>query len=166
MTDSTTPQDDAAMPPASDGSVAGAGNPAAYLVEVEGIGSIMPICRNMAEVDGLRDRFGERVRGVIPLYAWREWDEIRKAGEQVSREEGYNVMEAELIAIAAEREWIPVGDRLPTDGDEVLVWLGGELATAKHIGDGHWFVPKIRVSSGRPDPTHWMPPPAPPTDAK
>ena len=87
---------------ASAGSLANAGNPAAYLVEVEGIGSIMPICRDMAEVDGLRERFGERVRGVTPLYAWREWDEIRKAGDRITRDEGFKVMEMELNALHAE----------------------------------------------------------------
>lgn len=64
-----------------------------------------------------------------------------------------------------ENRWISVTDRLPEEGVEVLVWLGDEMATAKHIGEGYWFVPKVRVSAKSPDPTHWMPLPAPPTDA-
>lgn len=50
----------------SDGSVAD--KPAAYIVYVDGIGSIMPLCRDMVEVDGLRSRFGDRVHEVVPLY--------------------------------------------------------------------------------------------------
>lgn len=76
--------------------------PAAYIVEVDGIGSIMPLCRDMVEVDGLRSGFGDRVRKVVPLYAWNEWDEIRKAGDRVAREEGFKVMEMELNALHAE----------------------------------------------------------------
>ena len=91
---------------ASGGSLAGIApvisKPAAYIVEVDGIGSIMPICRDMVEVDGLRSRFADRVRKIIPLYAWNEWDEIRKAGDRVSREEGFKVMEMELNALHAE----------------------------------------------------------------
>lgn len=90
MSDETTPQDSAAMSPASTGSVAG--KPVAFRVEVDGIGSIMPICRDMVEVDGLRSRFADRVRKIIPLYAWNEWDEIRKAGDRVSRDEGFKAM--------------------------------------------------------------------------
>ena len=66
MNESTTPQDGKAMPPASAGSVAG--KPAAFRVDVDGIGSMMPICRDWAEVRGICDKFGERVRGVAPLY--------------------------------------------------------------------------------------------------
>lgn len=164
--------DDTRDPAASLGSMAYAGNPAAYLVEVEGIGSRMPICRDMAEVDGLRDRFGERVRGVIPLYAWREWDEIRKAGERASSEEGYRVMEAELIAIAAERDWIPVTERLPEEGQEVLVASPCPNSDTPNIDISSWGdegtqEPVWREADcGRIWPTHWMPLPAPPTDAK
>lgn len=78
--------------------------PAAYMVEVDGIGSIMPLCRDKAEVDGLRARFADRVRKIVPLYAWNEWDEIRKAGDRVSREEACKVMEMELNALHAENE--------------------------------------------------------------
>lgn len=89
------------MSAASRGSLAGVA-PAAYMVEVDGIGSIMPLCRDKVEVEGLRARFADRVRKVVPLYAWREWDEIRKAGDRVSREEAYKVMEMELNALHAE----------------------------------------------------------------
>ncbi len=51
---------------ASAGSVAG--KPAAFRVDVEGIGSIMPICRDWVEVQGILNRFGDRVFGVAPLY--------------------------------------------------------------------------------------------------
>ena len=106
MSDSDNTQDDAAMSPASTGSLAGIApvvrKPAAYMVEVDGIGSIMPLCRDMVEVDGLRSRFADRARKVVPLYAWNEWDEIRKCGDRVSREEGFKVMQMELNALHAE----------------------------------------------------------------
>ena len=50
----------------SDGSVAD--KPAAFRVDVEGIGSIMPLCRDWTEVLGFLNRFGDRVFGVAPLY--------------------------------------------------------------------------------------------------
>jgi len=45
-----------------------ANKPAAWRVDVEGIGSIMPICRDWVEVQGICNRFGDRVFGVAPLY--------------------------------------------------------------------------------------------------
>ena len=45
-----------------------AAKPAAFRVDVEGIGSIMPICRDWVEVQGILNRFGNRVFGVAPLY--------------------------------------------------------------------------------------------------
>jgi len=51
---------------ASAGSVVG--KPAAFRVDVDGIGSIMPICRDWVEVQGILNRFGDRVFGVAPLY--------------------------------------------------------------------------------------------------
>ena len=51
---------------ASAGSVAD--KPAAYRVYVRGIGSIMPLCRDWVEVQGMLNRFGDRVFGVAPLY--------------------------------------------------------------------------------------------------
>jgi hypothetical protein len=89
------------MSAASRGSLAGVA-PAAYIVEVDGIGSIMPLCRDKVEVDGLRGRFADRVRKVVPLYAWNEWYEIRTACDRVSRQEAYKVMEMELNALHAE----------------------------------------------------------------
>lgn len=53
-------------------SVASAGSvedrPSAYRVYVRGIGSIMPLCQDWTEVQGILNRFGDRVFGVAPLY--------------------------------------------------------------------------------------------------
>ena len=43
---------------------------------------------------------------IVPLYEYDEWNEIKKAGELTSRDEGYKVLEAEISALHAE------GDRL------------------------------------------------------
>ena len=60
--------------------------PAAYIVYVDGIGSIMPLCRDMVEVDGLRSRFGDRVHEVVPLYRSPTLaDEEREAVEEAIR---------------------------------------------------------------------------------
>jgi len=55
---------------ASAGSVDG--KPAAYKVYVRGIGSIMPLCQDWIEVQGMLSRFGDRVFGVAPLYEEQE----------------------------------------------------------------------------------------------
>lgn len=69
------------------------------------------------------------------------------------------------------RRWIPVGERLPKDGDHVIVWMpdcphhpcGMDMGSCM---TDSWGVSWI-VSGGRSAfPTHWMPLPAPPTDAK
>jgi len=58
--------DDTERSVASAGSVAG--RPSAYRVYVRGIGSIMPLCQDWIEVQGILNRFGDRVFGVAPLY--------------------------------------------------------------------------------------------------
>jgi len=74
-----------------------ANKPAAWRVDVEGIGSIMPICRDWVEVQGICNRFGDRVFGVAPLY-----------------EETKTLSEA----------WIPVSERLPEHND--AIWVYGQ----------------------------------------
>ena len=80
-------------------------------------------------------------------------------------------------------EWIPVTERLPKQYETVLVATGGEVSAGEvRFPDGEcgmnepwWMVFKdrrdrvsiawaglVRLS----DVTHWMPLPAPPTDAK
>jgi len=66
-------------------------------------------------------------------------------------------------------DWIPVSQRLPTIGEQVLVVALGRVITATRR-EGWWrhevgTVTKT-FSLGCCAPTHWMPLPAPPTDGK
>ena len=59
--------------------------------------------------------------------------------------------------------WIPVGERLPEDGQTVLVWFHGEVQTAwfNHFTNGVAYF--VRDAHYNFEPTHWMPLPVPPT---
>jgi len=68
-------------------------------------------------------------------------------------------------------EWIPVSERWPDDESEVLVVfknrsLGVGFAVFHHLDENEQ--PKWTDGNGFElrQPTHWMPLPAPPTDAK
>jgi hypothetical protein len=57
----------------------------------------------------------------------------------------------ELERLCAERRWIPVEERLPEEGEVVLLYYGGDtdpIAVGKYLGLGGV--------------THWMPLPEPP----
>jgi len=68
-------------------------------------------------------------------------------------------------------EWIPVSERLPERSGDVLGWQTwvpnegwGEGVFVCHRGNksGEWYSEEGQL----PNITHWMPLPAPPTDAK
>lgn len=69
-------------------------------------------------------------------------------------------------------EWISVAERLPTQGVDVLVSSPCPNSDTPNIDIASWSVegeqgPVWREADcGRIEPTHWMPLPAPPTDAK
>jgi hypothetical protein len=110
-----------------------ANKPAAWRVDVEGIGSIMPICRDWVEVQGICNRFGDRVFGVAPLYE-------------------------ETTTLPA--AWIAVGERLPEPWVNVLIAVRGEYVflgcvTTGGGWRGHFDMTQEGV-------THWMPLPKPP----
>ena len=78
---------------------------------------------------------------------------------------------AQIMRIASEPDWIPVTQRLPDDETELLVAfedrsLGVAFAVFHHIDENDG--PKWTDGNGNElkQPTHWMPLPAPPTDAK
>ena len=60
--------------------------------------------------------------------------------------------------------WIPVTERLPPGGVRVLIWCGP--GTFVDFATLDWKYGWHYDDYGSPEPTHWMPLPAPPTDAK
>ena len=60
--------------------------------------------------------------------------------------------------------WIPVGERLPPGGVRVLIWCGP--GTFVDFATLDWKYGWHYDDYGSPEPTHWMPIPAPPADAK
>jgi hypothetical protein len=74
-------------------------------------------------------------------------------------------LQLEQAAAEVERLWIPVDERLPELHEHVIGWQQGWARAAEvWLGaNGQWlggdFEPADEVS-------HWMPLPAPPTDAK
>jgi len=64
-------------------------------------------------------------------------------------------------------EWHLWGEdeRKPRDGLYLIAWNGHDQVTIGHLVDGEWFDPVVAIAERGP-PTHWMPLPAPPTDAK
>jgi len=66
-------------------------------------------------------------------------------------------------ASAGSTAWLPVGEQLPELGIEVVALWDGVPEFASLLDDGAWW---IRGGSARFTATHWMPIPAPPTDAK
>ena len=76
----------------------------------------------------------------------------------------------EIEHLRAERQWIPVTERLPENGVPVIGWFSGatqsfECSLNEH--DGVWcdYGTGIYLYEGE-RPTHWMPFPEGPTDAK
>lgn len=76
-------------------------------------------------------------------------------------------------------EWISVNDRLPDDGQEVLIYTNGDVVQA-YLSDDYWkgsynvtsnmndgYVSDRRISKRGTNfdfVTHWMPLPEPPTN--
>jgi hypothetical protein len=113
--------------------------PAAWRVDVEGIGSIMPICRDWVEVQGICNRFGDRVFGVAPLYE-------------------------ETTTLPA--AWILVSERLP-ENKRVLIASRSPNTDKINIdigdvdADGVWRDDQALTLN---DVIAWMPLPDPPTN--
>ena len=74
-------------------------------------------------------------------------------------------MEAELSRLKAQQRWIPVTERLPEDGFEVLVYTdryGGRHEFAYYVPRlGAWYQNCALLI---PNVTHWMPLPKPPKE--
>jgi hypothetical protein len=67
-------------------------------------------------------------------------------------------------------EWIPVAERLPEKGVPVIGWFPGAIQSfecSRNEADGVWCNSDTGIHMYEDEwPTHWMPFPAGPTDAK
>ena len=71
---------------------------------------------------------------------------------------------AELRKLREETRWIPVTERLPEEGMDVLVWwYGSHLRIGRYNGRDKSFVVGRYYA---PDVTHWRPLPKPPEEGK
>ena len=77
---------------------------------------------------------------------------------------------ADAIEELSKPRWIPVSERLPETGVDVLVKFPQNMAVAS-IDIGEWVVNSgdgwctdINLAGGEKNPTHWMPLPEPPKE--
>ena len=89
--------------------------------------------------------------------------------EELSRDLD-SMNEANIALYGALPKWIPVTERLPDTGVDVLVKFPHNMAVAS-IDIGEWVVNSgdgwctdINLAGGEKNPTHWMPLPEPPKE--
>ena len=99
-------------------------------------------------------------RSLNRSYDSRWHNECSEAGIQ------YNFYKDALEALeTAQPKWISVEDRLPEEGDEVLVYFDGVIAKSEIIMfDMITKYPMWSYTGAGGDPTHWMPLPEPPKE--
>ena len=99
----------------------------------------------------------DAVRDEMDVPFWKLSESEREAARLVS-------------AAIKDREWIPVTERLPEEGQRVLVYEKLELIVvaelSRSVSGGLWWSTDNGHTAYSVFPTHWMPLPAPPTDGK
>ena len=75
-----------------------------------------------------------------------------------------------IIAEVAKPRWIPVTERLPETGADVLVMFPHNMAVASRdmgewvVNSGDGWCTDVNISDDEKEPTHWMPLPEPPKE--
>ena len=73
---------------------------------------------------------------------------------------------ADAIEVLSKKEkttqWIPVTERLPEDGQWVLVWEWGRFAYVDKVHNGKWMI----ANSNYAEIYYWMPLPEPPKEGE
>ena len=109
-------------------------------------------------MDKLSDEKLEELKSAISFMGLANGRIIHESGEIKLTD--LREMASELLQLREQVRWIPVSERLPDDGDSVLVYFGN-VASAFLRDDGWWRSAPIpsRIYSTV---THWQPlPPAP-----
>ena len=94
---------------------------------------------------------------------------IRNGGDDAIAAASEFAMEAARLAHGFVPLWIPVSKRMPGISERVLVFCPllepDEIIGSTRAANGIWECDDGQIL-GETEPTHWMPLPAPPTDAK
>lgn len=72
-----------------------------------------------------------------------------------------NSLAARIAELEGAQRWIPVGERLPEDGEVVWLWDGNNLGMGYYLVFAGQFMDRD-TPLRRIKPTHWMPLPEPP----
>jgi len=113
------------------------------------------------------DAIRERVERREAARSEQSGDYLRRDGRRiVSCEYDHGAAETDIAALLSEVErlttWISVEDRLPTDDDECIVVINGEITTCWYfpLGSGHWTTSEgcgLDQRNPRERVTHWRP---------
>jgi len=90
-----------------------------------------------------------------------EADYVISNRELLIKQVEINRQSARIAELEAERRWIPVGERLPEDGEVVWLWDGNNLGMGYYLVLSGCFMDRD-TPLRRIKPTHWMSLPTPP----
>lgn len=105
------------------------------------------------------------VGGMVNMKQIHEFPAADKIMELITLKALADAKIERLEARLEQTRWIPVTERLPQDGMEVLAWSQSGFAYVDWFIDGKWKVNGL-VDGKYEFVTHWMPLPAPPEEVE